>query len=383
MPAPTAQARRLLAFAVLLAAVAWLHQQGMAALSGWLARPTARTAARPAALPLWLLAVGQPPAAPPAPAPALPPAATSPRAATASARLRRPAPGKPAAVPPLTTATRPATPVADGRDSAPPPNPPPDADVRMPPQVAALAASAPQAAPAPPDPPTDDAGPLAQRPVYPTRPPPSALLHFAVRRGEAEGHGQWLWQADAGRYSSHLQADLAGRPALDHLSRGGFDAAGLAPERMVEQQRQRPVRAVNFQRDKGLVSFSGSARQWGLHPGTQDRASWLPQLLAVVAAHRTAWRPGDTVSLAVAGSRGDLDDWRFVLADAAPHSSGTEDADAALHWVREPRRPYDSRVEVWLTQAAPHWPLRLQWQVLPGGDVVLWQRLGLAAAAPP
>jgi hypothetical protein len=217
-------------------------------------------------------------------------------------------------------------------------------------------------------------------------------LRFAVQRGEPpneqRGEAQWLWQHDGQRFVSRLQSALAGRSALDHQTRGEFDAAGLAPLRMLESQRGRAVRAVNFQRDKGLLSFSGSTRQWALWPGAQDRASWLPQLLAVVAA-RGAWVPGQQIELAVASPRGELDRWVFTLADnegpplpegASPHQPEGAAPARALHWLRQPLRPYDSRVDLWLDAAAPHWPLALRWQRLPGGEPLHWRLLG---AEPP
>lgn len=212
-----------------------------------------------------------------------------------------------------------------------------------------------------------------------TRLPPPARLRFAVQRGEQQGEAELLWQHDGQHFSSHMQSALPGRTPLDHQTRGEFDSAGLAPARMLESQRGRAVRAVNFQRDKGLVSFSGTARLWALWPGAQDRASWLPQLLGVVAG-RSPWLPGQQVELAVASPRGELDRWVFTLADSLGPEPGQPDA--ALHWVREPLRPYDSRVDVWLDRAAPHWPLALQWQVVPGGEPLRWRLSGTPEPVP-
>jgi hypothetical protein len=226
-----------------------------------------------------------------------------------------------------------------------------------------------------------DGGPAAAPPTYPTRPPPPAQLHFNVIRGADQGRAEWLWQHDGQHFASRWQAQVAGRPPLDQRSHGSFDAAGLAPARMVEMQRGRPARAVNFQRDKAVVSFSGSTRQWALWAGAQDRVSWLPQLLAVVAARDAGGKPGDRLQLAVAGPRGDLDLWTFTLVDrATPDDEGV--TGPALHWVREPQRPYDSRVDVWLAQAWPHWPLALQWQVLPGEQTFRWRLASAPLPAP-
>lgn len=345
LPPPAAVQRRL-ALGVLAVAV-WLgHRWVLDGLAAWVARP-APSASASAPAPVWVVPPPRtvPEAEPPAVAQRPGPAAPTP--ATSRQRLPQVA-AAPGEAPPTTTAV-----TAPAEPSEP---------------------STPPAAP-PANPATDD-GAAAAPPTYPTRPPPPVRLRFAVQRGEQHGEAQWLWQHDGRAFVSQLQSALPGRTALDHLTRGEFDGAGLAPERMVESQRGRAVRAVNFQRDKGVLSFSGSTRQWALWPGAQDRASWLPQLLAVVAA-RNGWAPGQQIELAVASPRGDLDRWAFTLADLQGPGDGAPAA--ALHWVRQPLRPYDSRVELWLDRAAPHWPLALQWQVLPGGEPLRWRLLGAEA----
>lgn len=356
LPAPV---RRRLAFAALGLAV-WLgHRWLLAGLGDWVARPVA-TALPAASTPVsvWLL---------PRAAPVAAPAVTTPKATPTASRRAGPTPQ---ALPHVATA--PVEVSTTRADTAPtdPPSP-------MAPAVHENTAQ-PGGATPPPSLPLPDEGAAAAPPTYPTRLPPSARLRFAVQRGEQRGEAEWLWQHDGQHFSSHLQSALPGRSPLDHQTRGEFDSAGLAPVRMLESQRGRAVRAVNFQRDKGLVSFSGSARQWALWPGAQDRASWLPQLLGVVAA-RSAWAPGQQIELAVASPRGELDRWAFVLVDGDGPDEGQHGA--ATHWVRQPLRPYDSRVDVWLDRSAPHWPLALQWQVVPGGEPLRWRLVGTPDSA--
>jgi hypothetical protein len=50
-----------------------------------------------------------------------------------------------------------------------------------------------------------------------------------------------------------------------------------------------------------------------------------------------------------------------------------------LHLVREPRRPYDTRVEVWLDAARHHLPVRVRLTPVPGGEP-LEMRLDAASA---
>lgn len=344
LPAPGRKAaRRTLAFGLLALGVAWGHREASQAVAGWLARPAARDAipaSRPGAVQLL------PPTQPPTPGHAAP----GPRLAALPLNLPRAPAARPAAAAAMASPTRQPLETAPASAQAPSAEPPPGAPT-LPTAIA------------PP-------GAAAQWPQHPTRPPPAATLQFRLQRGALSGLGRWQWAPDGPNYQLHLQADLAGRPLLDQHSQGSFDTAGLAPQRMVERQHGRAVRAVNFQRDKGLISFSGSTQSWALAAGAQDRVSWLPQLMALVAGRAGAWPVGADLVLPVAGPRGDLDLWTFQLQDMAELQG-----QPALHWQRLPARPYDARIDLWLATAAPHWPLAWQWQVLPGGEPVRWERL--------
>lgn len=243
--------------------------------------------------------------------------------------------------------------------------PPPRRAAGPPPEPPAPTPTAPAATlPIVPSEPTDHAWPR-----YATRLPPPRTLRFAVSRGEARGEGRWEWQHDGQRFSSHLSAELDGRRLIEQHSQGGFDGHGLAPERALEREARGAARAVNFQREQGWLSFSGRAQAWALPEGAQDRLSWLPQLLAVLAA-QPQWAVGATLRLPVAGADGDLGAWDWTLVDTEPL-----DGQPALHWQRPARRPYDHRIDLWLEAQAPHWPLAWQWLRTPGGSAVRWSRL--------
>ncbi len=202
--------------------------------------------------------------------------------------------------------------------------------------------------------------------------PHSLTLLYTAQRGSAQGQAQIDWRAEGERYALSVKVDVPGTPAIDWLSRGYVGSEGLAPERMVEQQKQRAVRAVNFQRDKGLISFSGSPRSAALGPQAQDRASWLLQLWAWARALPAPPRTGQSLRFAVASPRGDVDEWAFEVQapevrDVAGHSV------SLTPLVRSPQRPYDLRVTVWLTDDPAHWPAGVAWGVEPGGvPLQLW-----------
>ncbi|MES2888170.1 MAG: DUF3108 domain-containing protein, partial [Pseudomonadota bacterium] len=88
-----------------------------------------------------------------------------------------------------------------------------------------------------------------------------------------------------------------------------------------------------------------------------DRLSWMMQLPAVVRADPTLHTAGRTVELYVVGARGEADVWtfRFVGSEDARTPMGNV---AAGKWVREPRKPRDTSVEIWLAPSLGHLPAR-------------------------
>lgn len=218
-------------------------------------------------------------------------------------------------------------------------------------------------------------------PVYQTQPPTRSFrLEYRVERGEARGIG--LFRVDLqedGQYRAELQAEDGERMVMDWVSRGRFDTAGVAPERMVERQRGKDARAVNFQRDKGVISYSGTSRALALQPGAQDRASLLLQLMAIARAQPGGLQAGQELRLLVANARSQAGEWRFEVAGEEPiEHRGARLASVKL--VREPSQPYDQRVEVWLAREAGYLPVGLRLTTLPGREPVsLW----LAGPLPP
>jgi hypothetical protein len=226
----------------------------------------------------------------------------------------------------------------------------------------------------------------APAPIYPTTRPAAATLRYAMRRGAASGMAALDWQPAGEHYELTLAGSIGGVETIGWRSRGGFDDAGVAPERFVVRQRGRERLAANFQRDgadaastRGRITFSGPSVEWPLPAGAQDRVSWIVQLAAILQARPELAREGAQVSLWVIGARGDADLWTFeARADAVegdeprsgaagpPRQAGR--AAAGVRLVREPARPYDLRVEVWPDAAHQQLPKRLRFVVDPGGQ---------------
>ncbi len=279
---------------------------------------------------------------------------------------------------PRAAEARPARAAQTVEAAAPPPSPP----------AAAAPGARPAREPAEPTPeptagptadpgsaPSPDAVPAAQAaeggaapPVYATRLPPAAQLFYAVRFGAMSGRGELLWQPGPEHYEITLDASAFAVKVLAWTSRGGYDAAGLAPERFTDRRRGRDLRAANFQRDKGLVTYSGPAVQYPLLPGAQDRLSWMLQLPAIVAAEPALYMPGSRISLFVTGARGDGDVWTFNVEAQDDIALPAGPVSGALRLRREPRKPYDTQVDVWLDPARAHLPVRVRLSVPQTGD---------------
>lgn len=192
-------------------------------------------------------------------------------------------------------------------------------------------------------------------PVYATSLPPAGRWRYRLQRGLVVGEADLEWApSHEGGYALHLQGRVAGVNLLEWASQGLIDAAGIAPERFALRRRGRDSQAANFQRGAGKITFSGPTHELPLLPGAQDRLSWMLQLPAIVAAAPERFGAGTSVVLFVASARGGGDVWTFVVQ--GPAAVGET---PALRLVREPRRLYDTRAEIWLDPAHHFLPLRI------------------------
>ncbi len=255
-----------------------------------------------------------------------------------------------------------AQPVVDPADLPAPPSEPvldvPPLEQGIPPPEPAASAEA-RAEAAPPAQPAAAASDAegAPPPLYATQLPPPLTLRYELRRGRLSGSGDLLWRPEGGRYSLRLEGSVMGLSVITQDSSGTLDTHGLAPERFTDQRARRPMVAANFEREAGRIRFSGPSHELPWQPGVQDRLSWMVQLAAVVQAEPQRLAAGERIVLQVVGARGDASTWAFrslgretLTLFAAPVET--------VRLLREPRHPYDTRVEVWLDPARHHLPVR-------------------------
>ena len=279
-----------------------------------------------------------------------------------------------AAVPSLAAPAAPAAPAASVAPAAP--AAPLATAATTTPAVPARAAASPAGAFDGPVESAERAGSGAEAPpVYATRIPPPVRLRYALRYNGRAGEATLDWRHDGARYQLTLEGLSATEALVVQASQGGFDSAGLAPERFTDRRRGGRLQAANFRRDIGRIGFSGPAVDYPAWPGAQDRLSWLPQFVAIRAAAAAAAaaapageaaRP--TTSLFVVDARGAAALWHF-------QPDGEAWLDTPLgrlptqRWRREPPRPEGLRVEAWLDAARGHWPVQLRFTALRSADV--------------
>ncbi len=206
---------------------------------------------------------------------------------------------------------------------------------------------------------------------------------MAPRRGAAVCAAPWLPSGTGERTAAIWQ------------STGTFDAAGVAPLRLVEREKGRDKRTVSFDRDRGVVRFSGASGAPAVARGAQDRWSWIAQLAAIAEAGTRHGERPQRWELQVAGLRGGTELWSLrgrsaccTPGDPPPElrpakvtncQRGTlarSGSPALLHVLRlSTERPYDLRIEAWLSPSLHHLPAGLRMSTPPSTwSLSLWRR---------
>ena len=207
-------------------------------------------------------------------------------------------------------------------------------------------------------------------PVYATRVPPPFRLTYALRRGALSGQAELTLQRAGSGYELELKGTALGLEVLGLRSQGSLGPHGLMPERFVDRRRGRDRLAANFDHGAGRITYSGSAASQPLRLGAQDRLSWMVQLAAILEAAPAPHGAGSRIAVSVSGARADVDTWTFIVQDRQRLSLPGGAVVEALRLTREPRRPYDTQVEVWMDPAQHHLPVRARLTVLPGGETL-------------
>ncbi|MGC9161937.1 MAG: DUF3108 domain-containing protein [Thiomonas sp.] len=328
----------LLVLALHLTVLGWLGQAVEPLASRRLPEPIYTQILRPTPPPQPPRAATPPPAPlTPRPTPAPPPAPTVPLpevagpVALAAATVPDTAPATAASVASAPSPTSPTSAASAAAVSAP------DRAVSAP----APAASAPRAEPSP---------------AW----PPSTRLTYTISgqwRGALHGSGALIWTVDGDRYDTELSGNaLIG---FTYRSTGRIDRDWLAPERYTERVFTRE-KSVRFNRASGTLHFSASAEVLPLPPHVQDSASLFLQLAHHLSTRPEDFRPGATLTFAVARPSG-LTDWTFTIA-------GMDTVDTPLgplrcwHVVRQATQSNELGAQIWLSPLLQNLPVQIRLQ---------------------
>lgn len=288
-----------------------------------------------------------PPAAPsPAPAPAAPkPAPKKP--------VRKPAPPPPEETPTTTVAVAEPVEAVPVEPVPPEPEPPASAPVEVPPpEPPASAVSAPAPAPATP------AVPLTHATQF-AFPEPVRLLY--ALSGESKklrynARGELLWKQDGQRYEARLEASLLFFGARTFTSTGSITPEGLAPQRYSDKRRTEV--AVHFDQTNRRATFSANTPDVVLQTAAQDQLSVFLQIGGILAAEPAQYPSGATLAIQTIGPK-DADIWIFTVEERAKINLPSGEIDTQK-LTRNPRKPFDQKVELWLAPGMGYLPVRLK-----------------------
>lgn len=194
----------------------------------------------------------------------------------------------------------------------------------------------------------------------PATPPPSTRLLYDVT-GNVKGigykaHGTLDWTVGDGRYEARMEMRVLLLGSRSQTSTGRIGPNGLMPERFADKSRSE--KAAHFDAAQQRIRFSSNAPEVPLQPGAQDRLSLFLQLASLLQARPQAYTTGQTVDMQVAGT-GDAPIWRFDVGEESTISLPAGEL-KVRHLVRQPRKEFDSTVEMWLAPSLQHLPVRLR-----------------------
>ncbi|MCU4118116.1 DUF3108 domain-containing protein [Variovorax sp. N23] len=286
--------------------------------------------------------------------------------------------------PPVVEAPKPPPKLAVAPKPKPPPKPRPAPPAPEP--VAAPAADAPPVttaeAPTEPDSTTtaassSDAGqarapapePAASAPAVasaPIAPPLTAKLPGSVRlKFSATGQlgsapmnlfGELEWKQDGQAYDARLSMGALFVTLRSQHSQGTIGPGGIEPTRFSDTRKAEV--ASHFVRDQGQVVFSNNAPPVALMPGAQDRLSVMLQLGALMAGDPARYTTDGAIAIQTVGTR-DADLWIFKIGEEELLHLPAGDF-VARKLTRNPRKPYDDTVELWLAPALGYLPVRFK-----------------------
>lgn len=188
--------------------------------------------------------------------------------------------------------------------------------------------------------------------------PASTILEYKMTsnaRGLSwHATAQLNWQNRGDSYEARIDASAWGLGSRSVGSAGQINTEGLAPTRYFEKSRSEV--AAHFEPDKGLIIFSANTPTAPWVKGAQDRTSVFFQMAGMLAANPPAFPVGSTISFYTVGPR-DADTWTFLVETEEKLRLPFGETDT-LKLTRQPRREFDTKVEVWYAPSLGYLPVR-------------------------
>jgi Protein of unknown function (DUF3108) len=192
---------------------------------------------------------------------------------------------------------------------------------------------------------------------------PSGKFEYAVeilRGGTPQSASGTLdWATDGKTYALELNVSVLYASALRQTSAGSMTSDGLLPDRFLEKRFGRSETAAHFKRSGlGAITFSNNQPDAILLRGAQDRLSVLMQLAGMASGSPVRFTPGSAVSIQTVSVQ-EADTWLFTV-EAEEIIQVPAGRANALRVVRQARKEFDSRVEVWLAPVVGYLPVRFR-----------------------
>ena len=131
------------------------------------------------------------------------------------------------------------------------------------------------------------------------------------------------------------------------------------PDRFLEKRATRSETATHFKRTGfGLITFSNNQPDAILLRGAQDRLSVLMQLAGMAAGSPVRFTPGSAASIQTVGTQ-EAEVWLFTV-EAEETIQVPAGRTQTLRVVRQARKEFDPRLEVWLAPAVGYLPIRIK-----------------------
>ena len=181
-------------------------------------------------------------------------------------------------------------------------------------------------------------------------------LDGQARNLQYTARGEVLWRQDGQRYNLLLTVSAFLIGSRSQTSEGDLTPQGLAPRRYADKWKGE--QAAHFNRDTGRIIFSVNTPEAALLPGAQDRLSLFLQIGALMAADPKRMAAGNSFTLQTVSTR-EAEPW-IITADGEESLKLPGGEVIAYKFSRAPRRPFDTRLELWIAPSMNYLPVRIR-----------------------